>query len=158
MGVDPGDRWNAVSAAWEPFADGRLYPFNDFHAAMAHLGAGRPEEVERLLARMEGAGGSETARWIAQIGRPLIEGLDAFRRGRFADAAHRLWSARHIVNCFGGSHAQRDVIDWTLTEASLRGGFSDMARALAEERLSLRPHSPVNRAFLERAGQLPQAA
>jgi hypothetical protein len=55
------------------------------------------------------------------------------------------------VNEFGGSHAQRDVIDWTLTEAALRGGLTSLAEALAHERLALKPHSPVNRAFLRRA-------
>ena len=55
------------------------------------------------------------------------------------------------MGAFGGSHAQRDVIDWTLTEAALRGGLRPMAEALANERLALRPHSPVNRAFLTRA-------
>jgi tetratricopeptide (TPR) repeat protein len=84
MGVDVGDRWDSLSAAWEPFADGVLYPFNDFHAAMAHLGAGRLDTVDRLLERMAGAAGNETALWIAQTGRPLIEGLSAFRRGRGA--------------------------------------------------------------------------
>jgi hypothetical protein len=99
---------------------------------------------------MEGAQGEETARWIATSGRPLIEGFRAVRRGQHAAAAERLWSARHIVNAFGGSHAQRDVIDWTLTEAALRGGLSDMAGALVAERLALRPHSPVNLSFRAR--------
>jgi hypothetical protein len=54
------------------------------------------------------------------------------------------------VNVFGGSHAQRDVLDWTLTEAALRGGLSDMAEGLVAERLALRPHSPVNLAFRDR--------
>jgi len=158
MGVEVGDRWSAVSVGWEALTDGQLYPFNDFHAAMAHLGAGRHHAVEAMLARMTSASGSETAEWISRIGRPLIEGFTAFRAGRYQDAANRLWVARHIVNAFGGSHAQRDVIDWTLTEAALRAGMDDMAKALAAERLALRPHSPVNRSFQCRARRLPAAA
>ncbi|MDG4650385.1 tetratricopeptide repeat protein [Roseibacterium sp. SDUM158017] len=150
MGVDVGDRFGALSTRWEALSDGQLYPFNDLHAAMSHLGAGREAEVERLLARMASANGSETADWVLRTGRPLIEGFRAFRRGDHASAAERLWSARHIVNVFGGSHAQRDVIDWTLTEAALRGGLSDMADALVAERRALRPHSPVNLAFRDR--------
>ena len=158
MGVDVGDRWLAVSEGWTAHDDGSLYPFNDFHAAMAHLGGGRVSRVEALLERMAARGGSEVAGWIARTGRPLIEGFVDFRAGHYRDAAERLWSARHIVNQFGGSHAQRDVIDWTLTEAALRGGLTDMAEALASERLALRPHSPVNLAFLHRAQALPRAA
>ena len=63
----------------------------------------------------------------------------------------RLHGARYIANSFGGSHAQRDIIDWTLTEAAIRGGLTDLAEALANERLALKPHSPVNRSFLNRA-------
>lgn len=158
MGVDVGDRWNAVSVAWESLADGKLYPFNDFHAAMAHLGAERHDAVDGLLARMASSGGSETAVWINRTGRPLIEGFTAFRAGRHNDAAELLWTARHVANAFGGSHAQRDVIDWTLTEAALRGGMADMAVALTAERHALRPHSPVNRSFHRRAMALASAA
>ena len=62
-----------------------------------------------------------------------------------------LHGARFIANSFGGSHAQRDIIDWTLTEAAIRGGMTGMAEALANERVALKPHSPVNRDFLGRA-------
>jgi hypothetical protein len=79
-----------------------------------------------------------------------LDGFAAFRLGDWAAAAELLWSARRIVNVFGGSHAQRDVIDWTLTEAALRGGIADMADGLVAERLALRPHSPVNLAFRDR--------
>lgn len=63
----------------------------------------------------------------------------------------RLHGGRHIANAFGGSHAQRDVIDWTLTEAAVRAGSRDLAEALAHERLALKPHIPINRAFLSRS-------
>lgn len=158
IGVDVGDRWAALSDAWGAHDDGRLYPFNDVHAALAHLGAGREDRVAALLGRMDGAGGSETAGWVARIGRPLVEGFRAFRAGQFAQAAEGLWSGRHIANAFGGSHAQRDLIDWTLAEAALRGGLADMAEGLARERLALRPHSPVNARLLGRAAQLRAAA
>ncbi|MDO9500758.1 tetratricopeptide repeat protein [Falsiroseomonas sp.] len=150
-GVDVGDRWDELSAAWDAQADGRVYAFNDWHAAMAHLGAGRLDEMARLLAAARKAEGSEAARWMRETGVPLMEGFAAFRRGDHATAVERLLGARHISNVFGGSHAQRDVIDWTLTEAAIRGGLSEVAEGLAQERIALRPHSPVNRRFLERA-------
>lgn len=158
MGIDVGRRWDAVSDAWGAHDDGRLYPFNDMHAALAHLGAGREDRVAALLARMDGAAGSETAGWIARIARPLVEGMRDFRAGRHAAAAEKLWSGRHIANAFGGSHAQRDLIDWTLAEAALRGGLAEMAEGLAHERLALRPHSPVNARLLGRARGLAAAA
>ena len=152
-GVEVGDRRAELSEAWQAQADGRLYPFNDWHAAMAHLGAGRGAAMERLLAAARAGGEGETARWMRETGLPLIEGFAAVRDGRFAEAAETLATARGISRSFGGSHAQRDVIDWTLTEAAIRGGPRAEAVALARERLALRPHSPVNRAFLRRAAQ-----
>jgi tetratricopeptide (TPR) repeat protein len=152
-GHDVGERWSDVAAGWDAHADGRLYPFNDWHAAMAYLGAGREDAVERLvrLARENAASGSEVAGWARATGLPLIEGFRDFARGNYAEAVEKLHRGRIIANSFGGSHAQRDVIDWTLTEAAIRAGMRETAEALANERLAVRPHSPVNRDFLARA-------
>jgi hypothetical protein len=157
-GYDVGDRWTEVAASWDAHADGRLYPFNDWHAAMTYLGAGRDGEVDRILAAYcAEPAGPEAAAWARATWLPLIEGFRDFWRGDYARAADRLFEARFIVNSFGGSHAQRDVIDWTLTEAAIRAGLRDMAEALANERTALKPHSPVNRRFLARARELGRA-
>jgi hypothetical protein len=144
LGEDVGNRWQELSAAWDQHADAKTYSFNDWHAVMAYLGAGRDREVQAIRAayRNDAVAGTESARWARDIGLPLIEGFAAFWRGDYQTAADRLHGARYIVNGFGGSHAQRDVIDWTLTEAAVRGGLTDLAEALAHERLALKPHSP----------------
>jgi len=149
QGADVGNRWDELSEKWEAHEAPGHYAFNDMHAAMAHVGAGRFDRAQRLLAGASGDG--EAAGWMRRYGLPLIEGVIAFRRGAYDTAADRLMQARHIANGFGGSHAQRDVIDWTLTEAAIRGRMPGLAEALARERLATRPHSPVNRAFLRRA-------
>ena len=151
-GVDVGHRFAEVADAWQVHADGKLYPFNDWHAAMAYLGAGRVGEVDRLIAAYETAAASgEVGRWQAETGLPLLRGFRAFATARYADAVDDLHAGRAIANGFGGSHAQRDVIDWTLSEAAIRGGLGAEAVAVARERVALKPHSPVNRAFLKRA-------
>jgi len=152
-GQDLGDRWAEVAAAWDRHADGKLYPFNDWHAVMAYLGAGRSDDVGRILSvyRSNAEDGSEAGRWAREIGLPLVEGFQAYWQEDYPAAVERLHAARYIANAFGGSHAQRDVIDWTLTEAAIRGGMGDMAKALAEERLALKPYSRGNLAFLARA-------
>ncbi len=151
-GHDVGDRWDELAAAWDGHADGRTYPFNDWHAVMAYLGAGRHSEVDRIVdAYRQSAETSDVVGWGKRNAVPLIEGFAAFWRGDYRTAADRLHGARAIANSFGGSHAQRDIIDWTLTESAVRGGLSGLAEALANERLALKPHSPVNRAFLARA-------
>ena len=158
-GHDVGDRWNEVAGCWDDHADGRLYPFNDLHASMAYLGAGRPDSVDRIVAalRESAAGAADTARWAGSIGLPLIAGFVAFWERRYTDAIEALHPVRFFANQFGGSHAQRDVIDWTLTEAAIRAHQPEVALALAHERAALKPHSPVNRDFLRRAGRLAAA-
>ena len=152
-GHDVGDRWEELSRCWDQHADGRLYPFNDWHAVMAHLGAGRQSEVQRVTTALErtATGDTDAAGWARTVALPLIDGFVAFWRADYPRCAERLHAARFIVNQCGGSHAQRDVIDWTLTEAALRGGLRHLSEALAHERLALKPHSPVNRGFLRRA-------
>ncbi len=154
-GHDVGRRWDELAAAWDAHADGQGYPFNDWHAVMAYLGAGREADVDRIIAACRtaeaGEGAAEVGKWRRRTGLPLVEGFAAFWRGEYETAADRLFGARAIADSFGGSHAQRDVIDWTLTEAALRGRIGGLAEALANERLALRPHSPVNRDFLRRA-------
>ncbi len=156
-GVDVHDRWSEVALAWDAHADGQTYPFNDWHAVMAYLGAGRDGEVERVrstLARASGNG--ETTAWghnptLALI--PLIDGFTAFHRRDYDRCIEALHGARYMANRFGGSHAQRDVIDWTLVEAAIRSGRRDVAKALANERLASKPVSPLARSFAQRAGE-----
>jgi len=61
---------------------------------------------------------------------------------------------RSYAHRFGGSHAQRDLLDLTLIEGALRGGDRSLAAALAAERATLRPRSPLARRFVERAAAI----
>jgi hypothetical protein len=151
-GHDVGARWAELAASWDRHADGRTYPFNDWHAVMAYLGAGRLKDVARIARSYhEGpAVGSEAAAWGRSTALPLVEGFNAFWHGDHRTAVELLHGARSIANGFGGSHAQRDIIDWTLAESALRGDLPEVAEALANERLALKPHSPVNLAFRAR--------
>jgi hypothetical protein len=152
-GVDVGDRWVELADAWGQHADGALYPFNDWHAAMAYMGAERPAALEELMTRLRrtAMGDGDVAGWAGRIALPLIEGFAAFRRGDHEQAALTLHGVRFIANQQGGSHAQRDIIDWTMTEAALRGGLRELAASFANERMALKAHSPLNRGFLARA-------
>jgi tetratricopeptide (TPR) repeat protein len=158
-GHDAGGRWTELAEAWDAHADGLLYPFNDVHAVMAYLGAGRHDAIERVRTAQASAAArsTDTARWTVTIAQPLIDGFTAFARGDYRASVEALHPVRFVANQFGGSHAQRDVIDWTLTEAAIRSGMRDVALALSHERLALKPHSPVNRDFVKRASALATA-
>lgn len=153
LGMDVGDRWHELAQTWDAHADGCTYAFNDWHAVMAWLGAGRERDVERLTDAWRGTTvqRTENDRWVARIGLPLVEGFTAFWRRDYATAIDRLHGVRHFAYAFGGSNAQRDIIDWTLTESALRGGHAAFAQALAQERLALKPYSTTARGMLARA-------
>ncbi|AOF83093.1 hypothetical protein BSY238_647 [Methyloversatilis sp. RAC08] len=60
--------------------------------------------------------------------------MAAFADGDYAQTVELLRPIRHIAHRFGGSHAQRDVIDLTLIEAAARDGQQSLADALRAER------------------------
>ena len=153
IGVEIGERWNEQADLWEGHADGKCLVFADIHAAMAELRSGREIRVERRLAAMRetAAGGLEAAGLYRTVGIPVVEGLTAFHRGAYAEAVESLWPVRVDLWQIGGSHAQRDVVDWTLAEAGVRAGHRDIALALAHERLAARPRSLPNRRFFRHA-------
>lgn len=76
-----------------------------------------------------------------EVGAAATQAVLAFAHGDFARCAGLLRPVRSRASRFGGSHAQRDVIDLTLMEAAARGGEEALACALAFERAALRPHS-----------------
>ncbi len=133
----------------------RFSPQHDA-VALAELRRIAGEVEQRLLAayRENSAAAPETTIWGRQSGLPLVEGFLAFTQGDSAGAVARLHPARYVANSFGGGHAQRDVIDWTLSEAARRGDMRGVAQALTHERLALKPHSPVNLSFLQRASAM----
>ena len=159
-GVDAGTRWNELVDAWQASIDGGWYAFNDVHAMMAFVAAGRERDADRLLAAMakRAENGVTNAELTRAVGLPVARALRAFGRGDYVTATGLLESVRLTAHRFGGSHAQRDVLHLTLTEAAIRGGGANYARALAAERLTLKPASPSNRKLAERARALAAAA
>ena len=154
-GVDVGDRWRTLADDWAPAVEDGYYAFNDAHAVMAFIGAGRQDLLERAVAAMarqaaSGAPGGN-GRMTRDVGLPLARGLVAFSRGDHATCIRELLAIRQHAHRFGGSHAQRDIIHLTLLEAALRSGRTPLAQALAAERTALKPESPFNRLLATRA-------
>jgi tetratricopeptide (TPR) repeat protein len=155
-GVDVGSRWSELIDAWQTSIDGGWYAFNDVHAMMAFVAAGRERDADRLLAAMakRAENGVTNAAMTREVGLPVARALRAFGRGDHATATTLLESVRLTAHRFGGSHAQRDVLHLTLAESAIRAGGANYARAVAAERLALKPASPSNRRLAERARAL----
>jgi tetratricopeptide (TPR) repeat protein len=149
-GVDVGDRWQPLADRWTPLAGSGWYAFNDLHAMIAFAGAGRQAEQQELLQAQQVAmaADGDNAMFTREVGHPAALAVQAFARGEHAHAAELLRGIRSQAQRFGGSHAQRDLIDLTLLEAALRGGRRALAAGLAAERRALRPQSaPAQRAW-----------
>lgn len=158
--IDVGDRWQAVADAWEQHVDAGNYAFNDAHAAMAFVGAGRKQSLARVIEAQQEATrrDDDNAIFTRDVGHPIVLAIKAFGDGNYAETRWRLRGVRNLAHRFGGSHAQRDLLDLTLIEAALRSDQPSVAQALASERLAMRPKSPLSRLFVDRAAKMKQAA
>jgi hypothetical protein len=146
--VETGDRYASLAHAWEgQLFDEPWYVFNDLHAVVALCGAGRTDDaravvdhLQRYVASPDVEAGTNRA-MTAEVGLPASRAIVAFAEGRYDEVVDELLPIRPRFHHFGGSHAQRDLLQRTITEASIRSGQLDLARALVDERLSLRDAS-----------------
>ena len=163
-GVNVGSRWDAVAEQWAPVAGAGNYAFNDVHAMMAFVGAQRPMDMAAILQAQdaaianEGVGGGDNPSFIREAGYAATRAIQAFGDGNYAETIRLLRPMRNMAHRFGGSHAQRDVLDLTLIEAAFRSGETRLAAALAAERLATKPRSRHAQQLVQRGTQLPKAA
>ncbi|MGL6113013.1 MAG: tetratricopeptide repeat protein [Rubrivivax sp.] len=148
-GVALGERFDALADRWAAVGGAGQYAFNDLHAMIAFVGAGRAPLQQQLLDAQLAAMQTDldNAAFTRDVGHAAALAIQAFGRGEHPRAATLLRGVRSGAHRFGGSHAQRDLIDLTLLEAAVRSGDAPMstalAAALAAERLALKPFSPL---------------
>jgi len=147
-------------ARWDLADDSAgYYAFNDVHALLAMLaaddGARAEHWVARCAARALAADDAPRANhaMAREVGAPLMRGLLALARGDAGPAAQALYAVRGKAQRFGGSHAQRDLIDQTLLAAAAADPSArSLGRAVLNERRTARPLSPLTRCWGERLG------
>jgi tetratricopeptide (TPR) repeat protein len=139
-GVDVHKRWTDLATIWRRVEEHGYYGFNDWHALMAYAGSGADADVARVVASLE------DERSSVRLGRlealAACRGFAAFAAGDYPRAIEELFAVRTIAARFGGSHAQRDILDLTLIEAALRDKQFALARSLASARAERKPESP----------------
>lgn len=151
-GAEVGDRWDGLAAAYAGTAEDGFYVFNDMHAMMAYAATGRTADADRLMAEVEARSGAgdTNGEMSRAIGLAAVGAINAFGRGDYARAVDLLLPVRTRTHPFGGSHAQRDVLQRTLIEAAHRAGRTGLAAALLQERVFLKPACPFSWSWLER--------
>jgi tetratricopeptide (TPR) repeat protein len=139
-GLDVGGRWGPLAEAYAAEQRGH-HAFDDVHAMMAFVGAGREAEAAETLRAMRAAreGAGDNAWVTREIGLPVAEAIEAYGRGDDAVVIERLRAVRNGAARFGGSHAQRDVLDLTILAAARRSGQASLERALLAERAAALP-------------------
>lgn len=151
-----GDRWGPLAEAWAGKVEQCWYVFNDMHAVMAFVGAGRLDDARALLERLQAYVATPSdlsvsnVAMTAEVGLPVCAAVVAFGQERYGEVIERLYPIRRTIQRFGGSHAQRDAVARTLLEAAIRNNDKALASALVSERLSVNERSPYNRLQLSR--------
>jgi hypothetical protein len=144
LGVDVGARWQALAADWaDPIAFAGHYAFNDVHALLPLLGSGDMARAQALLAASITQASADNASMAHEVGVPLMQGLIAYACGDADAACATLYPLRSVAHHFGGSHAQRDLIDQTLLAAAARSSHKVAGRALLNERRLAKPVTPL---------------
>ncbi len=174
LGVDVGVRWQRLAQDWaEPVEHAGHYAFNDCHALLALIGCGDIARAEALLAAATaraGIDGPESTQRLVdsradpradnhamarEVGLPLMRALLAHASGDHATAVRLLYPLRRVAHHFGGSHAQRDLIDQTLLAAACAAPQRDIktiGHALLNERRLAKPGTPLTAHWAARLG------
>ncbi len=155
LGADVTARWADLAQGWDlSTRDTGHSAFNDVHALLTLLGQGERTYAETLFAaaqRRAERGLDSNAAMAREVGLPLMRGLLAFHRGEFGEAVRQIAPVREQAHRFGGSHAQRDLIDQTLLAACAGpGGDRALGRALLNERRLAKPATPLTEHWAQR--------
>ena len=130
-----GSRWPSAGRRMRRAGN---YAFNDLHAMMAFVERRPQRSRQRSCCEAQRAAlagdGDDNAAFTREVGAGRDARRAGLRRGRRRDGRRAAAADPRIAHRFGGSHAQRDLIDLTLIEAALRGGDRPLAAALAAER------------------------
>lgn len=146
QGIEVGNRWEELADQLETNLEDHVLPFTDLHTAMALASAGREAALQRFLDSLETF--AEEKGHAAATARPftipICKALSAFRSRRPDETIEQLMPIRYDWRNCGGSHAQRDIIQQILLEAAIEARRWPLARALAAERVALKPQSRGN--------------
>lgn len=143
-GIDCGQRWIRLADVAATKAYEHILPFNDLHTMLALSGAGKHAKALASCKSIASHGGATGGTWgpiYRHIAGPMADGIAAYGAGDYAGAAAKLSSVRTKWGVIGGSHAQRDVFQQILIDATIRSGDLRQAKALLAERTGLRPES-----------------
>ena len=170
LGVEVGERWQRLAQDWaQPVEHAGHYAFNDCHALLALIGSGDIARAQALLASATARAGvdghasphrltnpgADNHAMAREVGLPLMRALLAHASGDAATAVRLLQPLRGVAHHFGGSHAQRDLIDQTLLAAACAASQRELkavGHAVLNERRLAKPSTPLTAHWAARLG------
>lgn len=130
------ERWQRVSAyAQKCFPKPRL-AFADVHAALAHAMAGNSDALNKIITDANGS--------AADIVVSLAEAFQAIAAQNWPVAEAHLTTALGDHARIGGSRAQRDLVEYAVSNVLMRQGKTETARLLLATR---RPYTATEAAM-----------
>jgi tetratricopeptide (TPR) repeat protein len=164
-GVDVGNRWEVLADTVEETIDDHVLGFSDTHVTVALAAVGKTQSVARQIdsfhehAKTPDNNAAELAESLTI---PVAEAIAAGFAGDNDRATDLLLQTRDDWVKNGASHAQRDLYNLALLDAASKAGRTKLARALAAERVRMKPNSQGNwlkyAATLDAEGQTAGAA
>ncbi|MFI5015130.1 MAG: tetratricopeptide repeat protein [Hyphomicrobiales bacterium] len=147
VGVDVGDRWRDVGHYLRARAGDVVQPFLSMQYLYGLARAGG-READALMAAIRDHAAQAPAHvresW-REVALPACEGLLAHARGDYETCVRKLGAASPRLLETGGSHAQRDLFDQVLLDATIRSGRLVAAQRMLELRRQWEPHGvPLN--------------
>jgi tetratricopeptide (TPR) repeat protein len=147
IGVDVGERWQALAEHSEKRIHDHMLPFRDAHFCLALAANGNFDGARRHIESMA-AFSAPGEGWRAEATRdiliPLCEGMIAYEAGDYDKATELLWSMRNEISTIGGSHAQRDLFAQIICDAAVHSSKLSVARSLLSERVLSRSTKKKN--------------
>ena len=137
LGADVGQRWRPLADKVAERTDEHILAFIDCHFLAALAGDGRLKAAREMVEGMRAKGGV-----FAGVGAVVGDALLAYRENDHRRAARLLEDVRADIARMGGSHAQRDLFELTLIDATIKSGDRGRAKALLAERTAAKPKDP----------------
>jgi len=143
LGIDVGDRWQALADVAETRLADHTQAFTDAHVMLALAGAERFDAASTLLAGIEGLveAAGRSPDYPVEITATLCRGVLDTCRGEPAAGLDALLSVHRKLDVIGGSHAQRDIFAQIIIDAARKASRDDITRSLVAARRTLKPTS-----------------
>jgi len=122
----PPERWQSISEYASRYFPETGIAFGDVHAAVAHAMAGNGSALSKIISEAKGPAG-EVVRDLGATFRSIVA-------ERWTEALDRLTKAIVDHARIGGSRAQRDLVEFTLSNVLLKLGKGEEAKWLLSMR------------------------